>query len=428
MPRTRFVKQLSLALIPGLGLLWFFLYQTAPDTVVPAKVKPQSISKNVEVAIEFWQKRKTKDPYDFYAHRRFAKALIQRARAKGTESDYLIAQRAAEESLRLQSKDNHEARLIRAVCLMAAHRFEQALVAMEELLQESPKEISGRVVKGDALFGLGRYKEAYVEYVAVSRAKPCAAIWSRLAQCYFVFNEPEKSLKYWQRSLTALRSMDIEPKAWTLVMIGHHYLRFGRLTEARQWFDRAINEFPDYYAALEHRAESYEMEGAFAKARPDLEKAIKIKRDPALLERMAVILENCGDPAKAKELRAEAIRSVENAYKKNPPGHGRDLAEMLLANEDQKTRALALARENLDTRRDLESYLTLARALRANSQAGPALDAIKKALAFKTPDPALYEEWLFCARAAKDQQQETLAATRLKELNSFLYRSSQAPK
>ena len=366
----------------------------APEEVLPSLVVPKTSADTVTGELresrEFWQARLKKDPYDFIACRKLASAHIALARHTGDEKHFTAAEDALQESIRLHPIRNPGARGKLAMVQMAFHRFREARATVDEALKETPDETWLLAVRGDAWFGMGKYEEARDDYEAYHKAKPGFSSVTRLAAVRYVFGECDEALGLYRQGVEDSRGTGANNEAWAHLMVGVQFLRREDYRTARDHFGDSLQRAPDYFLAMEHIAETLEAEGRDADARPYLEAAIAIKREPELLVRLADMDERAGK--EATTLHDEALEILEARVAEGGVGHLRSLAEMLMDRAEDLPRALTLAKQDLEVRRDLGACRVMARALRLNGKAKEAVPYVKEMLRYKTPEIELWEE------------------------------------
>jgi tetratricopeptide (TPR) repeat protein len=272
------------------------------------------------------------------------------------------------------------------------------------------------LIRADAAFALGDYALAESRVNDAARERPGFNIWTRRAQLATVFGRDAEAERAWAQALATCPTSDAESRAWTLLMRGIAELKQGQLVEARVWFERARATTASNALALEHLAETYEIAGDDATARPLLEAAIALTRDPALLMRLADMDARGNDAAAAAALRDEALAQAQALVDAGHIGHLRALATILMDLNRDLPRALALAQKDLEIRRDIGAYATLARAQRLTGDAAAALESIETGLAHGTRDAEL---WLEKAAILRALGRETDAADAEKTARSI---------
>jgi tetratricopeptide (TPR) repeat protein len=346
--------------------------------------------------ISFWKRRTRIDKHDFIAWRNISMRTLTLARIMGGDALYVEAAAAADESLRIQQKRNPEAVACLAMARMGAHEFREALDLLDGAIAELPDEAVLFGVRGDARFALGEYEKARDDYRMMHKAKPGFSSLTRMAALNFVLGDSGGSLALYRQAIKQSTGIGTEPQAWVHMVLGAHLMKLGRTGEARRAFADSLRVAPDYRPSMVYLATALELEGRYTDARPYLETAIEIRREPDLLHRLAAVEELEGNAEIAGKLRIQAKR-LESDFvllleEEDKVARLRERAELLMNCNEQLDVARECARRDLEIRRDLDALRVMARALRLNDRAEEAMPYVKEMLRYKTPDKALWDE------------------------------------
>jgi tetratricopeptide (TPR) repeat protein len=346
--------------------------------------------------ISFWKRRTRIDKHDFIAWRNISMRTLTLARIMGGDALYVEAAAAANESLRLQPKRNPEAVACLAMARMGAHEFREARELLDGAIAEQPDEAILFGVRGDAWFALGEYEKARDDYRVMHKGKPGFSSLTRMAALNFVLGDSGGSLALYRQAIDESTGIGTEPQAWAHMALGAQLMKLGRTDEACRAFADSLRVAPDYRPAMVYLATALELEGRHAAARPYLETAIEMRREPDLLRRLAAVEDVEGNAEAAGKLRTQAERLQTDTIllleEEGKVVRLRERAELLMDCNQQLDVALECARRDLEIRRDLDACRVMARALRLNGHAKDAVPYVKKMLRYKTPDRALWEE------------------------------------
>lgn len=346
--------------------------------IVEQAVEQGSILVQYKKELVFWEQRIKKDPFSMVARVRYGEAAIAAARASGDESFYVKAEQVIRAGL-ARRPDSEEAAILLARLLMTSHKFKEAYHIVDTLYSKTNK-VTLLAIRGDAALGMGNYARARSDYEQYHSAAPGYSSWTRAAHIASVYGSKDVALEHLKKARKAAQQLGAEPRAWIELRIGIVHLQANELELARRNFKQALLVAPDYYLALEHIAETYELEGDFATARPYLERAVGLNRDPLLVLRLAAIETNTGRVAIGEKLKQEALELARVAYQQSP-AHAREYANLLLEVDGDASAALQAARIDWETRPDdLEANYLLARAYYAKGDSQKAQIHLKHAL------------------------------------------------
>jgi hypothetical protein len=151
------------------------------------------------------------------------------------------------------------------------------------------------------------------------------------------------------------------PLAWLYVQQGAALLEAGHPQQAQPFFAAAHARLPGYTLATEHLAETEALLGNPGRARVLYRDAIAASEDPAFIDALARLEQQAGNKVVAARLARHARQGWEARITKHPAAFAGHAVDYFLDHDDPR-RALTLARENLELRRDIDSLVLLARA------------------------------------------------------------------
>ncbi len=347
---------------------------------------------NIDAVIRFHEQKTVTDPFSFPDFRLLGSTYAERGRLSGKLSDYRNAEMAFQKSVRLQIARNESAIVGLAHALQSQHKFssaESVLVHSWVVVGNLPNAIA---VRGDVSFELGNYEAADSLYRAFALIEPGLAAWSRQAKMAIHQGNWEYARELWERICAISSAGNESEMAWAWVMHGELYLRAGKLERARGCFDRSLDILPGYSLALEHLAETFELEGEFARAIPLLDSAIASSSHADLLFRRADLAEWEGDARYAAELRTSGRNQLDVELAAGDIGHRRVLIDLLLNDPVDYPRALELARQEYAERADIGAEITLARALSAAGDHAAAAKHARSAVRFGSYEPGIIHD------------------------------------
>ncbi len=165
------------------------------------------------------------------------------------------------------------------------------------------------------------------------------------------------------------------PLAWLHTQQGIALLRSGDCTNASRFFRAAVDRLPDYYLAVEHLAECERQLGNIDSARDRYRKVIAQTGQPEFIGALADLERDAGHGELADRLDARAEREWNRLLGRHSATFGDHAVDFFLE-RGQPERALALAREIIERRRDVLSLALHARIAFANDHADEACRSI----------------------------------------------------
>ncbi len=315
---------------------------------------------------------------------------LERGRLTGDVASYARATEALSRAVRL-APTNTEARSLLASARFTAHDFTGAFDLASELY-EAEGELAALAVRGDAALELGRYERAAEDYRLLAGVAPeASSTLVRLARLAFLRGDADEATRL---AADAERASGSEgafgaTRAWYAVFRGRLALDAGRLDDAVAHFGRALRAAPDYHVALAGMAGARTAQGRLDEAIRLYERAVAAVPDPATLAALGDVYTATGDHRTASDRYAtvEAIATLAAAERRL---YDRQLALFRADHGGDLDEALRVARDSLETRRDVYGYDTLGWILYRLGRLDEAREAADAALALGTPDPRLW--------------------------------------
>jgi tetratricopeptide (TPR) repeat protein len=341
--------------------------------------------------IKSLQGRVKRYPEDHAGYAALGAAYLQKGRETADAADYELAKGALEKSLDLLSNDPAAAFAMTqmAVVCMVEHRFDDALTWAQRALALGSGDPSPWAIAGDALADMGDYKGAAEAYSRLnssygSEDEKLAFSYqrdSRMSFLRFVAGDTQGAIQLMRNAVrTATETnMPAENIAWSQYQLGEELFLAGETSAAEKAYLASLDKYPSYYRALAGLAKVRASEGRYVEA-------VKLYKD-----------------AIAKVPYPEYAAALGDIYYKlgqlNQQIHNRDLA-LFYADHDLKLpESLALARKELEVRRDIYTWDVLAWSLFKNGKFPEAAEAISHALEQGTKDPQLfYHAGMICEK------------------------------
>ncbi|MDZ4862748.1 MAG: tetratricopeptide repeat protein [Gemmatimonadota bacterium] len=361
--------------------------------------------------ISFYQARVARDPYGARDRAVLGALYLQRARSSGSESDILRAESLARASVTARHQRNASALSVLISSLMAQHRFAEAHVAAEQLLDRDSSNLGALATLGEVALELGRYDEAAQIFSSVALTRSAPAIAPRYARWLELTGrsgEARQMLEALRDSLATGFRVPAEQFAWLELRIGELAAKNGRSDLARTNYARGLALLPEDPQLLAASARLSAAEGDWRNAMILAEQALAGRFDPMTLALLAEGHAVQGDTAQA----AEYTRAMEVAVSKQPSGFHRGWALFLLDHGRRIEDMLDRARSDYATRTDVYGADLLGWALHRSGQDLAGAPYAAAALAQHTRDGLLYYHAGMIAYALGDMP---LARSRLTE-------------
>jgi tetratricopeptide (TPR) repeat protein len=338
--------------------------------------------------IRVWNQALAADPQSALALGQLAALHSQRAREGGSWDDFMEAERLSRASLAVRTNRNGRTAVTLASALMSQHRFREARDVARDLVAREPEVPQYRALLGEAALELGDYDLAQAMFLSVMGARTHLSIAPRMARWLEVTGYRRDARRLLEAARDeSLRRSDIprEAKAWFEWRVGDLDLREGRLRRARVAFQRSLEIEPGDPRSLAAMARLELMDGRPRDAIAWGTRAIASRLEPETLATIGDAHAALGDSSRA----AEFHRAMFVAASAQPIAMHRALALRQLDRGENVGAILDAATADLRERRDIYGYDLLAWALHAAGRDTEALDAIRVALRFDTPDPLL---------------------------------------
>jgi tetratricopeptide (TPR) repeat protein len=272
-----------LAVSGGIGVATSSDSTSTPPRVVP-RVVPNA-GQDLAAAIEALQETLRRVPQDHVSWANLAVAYVEQARISGNPTYYEKADEAAARSSEVEPVDNFAALAAHAAISAARHEFADALRSADEALAINPRDLGALAVRIDALSELGRYDEQLRALRQADRRQPSTAVAARYAYAYELRGRLDRSIDILLRAADAGSRAD---QAYTLTLAADLYRKEGRLAEAGQRLDVALQAQPDHLPALVSRAR-------LQVARGDLDAAVRTWQDVVARQPLPEYLTELGE-------------------------------------------------------------------------------------------------------------------------------------
>ena len=379
-----------------------------------ALTRPPYDERQVQKTVEFWERREEKDPRGAIARRNLAGAYLARARETGKIEDAVRAERAARSSLEILPRSNAVALTKLANALLCQHRFPEALEVADRALTQDPE---AERLRADILLELGEYQAARKALGQIPDREDdlnLMALRARFAELEGKMDRSIALLRAAGRIADTLPDMPAEAVAWYHTMVGHRLIDTGRLDEGEEACKDALAIFPRDYRAMTGLAEAAMARRLWQAAVTWGRKAVETSdQNPEAFKILGDAYNELGRTADAEQ-QYQLLEQLAHSF---PRIYDRHWALFCADKGRQLDEALALARKDLELRRDVHAYDTLAWVCFKKGLQKDAEAAMEKALAQGTAEaPLLYHAGMI-ARAAGDQDRSNMYFARARVIN-----------
>jgi tetratricopeptide (TPR) repeat protein len=375
--------------------------------------------------IKSLQARVKRYPEDHAGYAGLGAAYLQKGRETADAVDYELAKGALEKSIDLLSNDPAAAFAMTqmAVVCMVEHRFEDALTWAQRALALGSGDPTPWAIAGDALADMGDYKGALEAYSRLksaygSQGEQSAFSYqrdSRMSFLRFVAGDTQGAIQLMRSAVrTAMEvNMPAENIAWSQYQLGEELFLGGETNSAEKAYLASLDECPNYYRALAGLAKVRASQGRYADAVKLYKEAVAKVPYPEYAAALGDIYRKLGQLDDAKK-QYDLVEFVGYLSQVNQQIHNRDLALFYADHGLKLQESLALARKELEVRRDIYTWDVLAWSLFKNDKLQEAAEAISHALEQGTKDPQLFfhagliYEKLGDSRQAKEYLQRAL--------------------
>ena len=315
---------------------------------------------------------------------------IQRGRLTGDLATYSQAEEALTRALEIAPEDV-DGRSLLASVRFTTHDFAGALQLSQGILQDDPENLGALAVSADAHLELGDYGDASTMYSELARRFPdSAAVLSRQARLAYLTGETAtaRSLAARAEASAATAGLDGPDIAWYRSFRAQLEMDAGRYGAAADLFRSALDAAPEYRVALGGLARALGALGRVDKAIVLYIRAIELLPDPYYVSALGDLYASSGRPRLARE-QHETVGAIAGLARASRQAYNRQLVNFYADHDIHLDRALALARAELEVRKDVYGWDALAWVLFKTGRLEEARAASDRALRLGTADAKL---------------------------------------
>jgi tetratricopeptide (TPR) repeat protein len=327
-----------------------------------------------------------------------ASAYLQKMRETTDFSYVNRAEQLVKQALKAKPGDL-EGEILKNEIELNRHHFKTVVENTERLVKTVPEDARLWGMMGDALMEIGDYDRAADAYDHMLKVRLGLSSYNRVSFYRFVTGDAEGAIKAMKQAVNAAGAVP-ENLAWCLVDLANLYFKTGRLDEAEASYHAALEAFPRYHPAFAGIGKVHAARKQWAEAVKNYSKAQAAVPLPEYAGALRELYLELGDKAEARK-QEELLDVIDQLARANFENTDRTLAVVYADQGRHLDRALELAQNELAFRRDVYTYDALAWVLYKLKQYPEAQEAMKKALAWKTPEPSFQKHAKLIAAAAE---------------------------
>lgn len=314
-----------------------------------------------------------------------AEAYLQKMR-ETTDFSYVDrADKLVQQALNL-APGHFAGELLRVEIEMNRHHFRTVVELASVLTRTAPEDVRPWALLGDSLMEIGDYDRAATAYEQMLQLRPGLTSYNRVAWYRFVTGDPNGAIAIMRQAVHVARATP-ENLAWCLVDLGNLYFKTGRFDDAEVQYTAALAVFPHYHPGFAGLGRVQAAQHRISEAIANYARAESIVPMPEYAGALRDLYLEAGNAAEARK-QEELLDIVDRLARANFENTDRTLALVLADEHRHLDRALELAKNELFFRQDVYTYDTLAWVLFQSGKLDEARAAMKKALAWKTPEPS----------------------------------------
>lgn len=341
--------------------------------------------------LEALEARATQNPLDSETWNRIAEARLRLLASKGDLANLQRAAEAVEQSLKASNSESNYAGLaLRVRIELASHRFKEAQSSAEQLCAIKPDNAHAFGLLGDAYFNLGDYPACERAWSKMRTLQASVLMTEpRLAQLDLVHGRIDEAHKRYETVVAAAEVLAQESPdilAWAHVQLGELTFRRGDWESAERDYEAALAARPDYYAALEHKAELRGAQGKLDEAAALYINLIERLPRPELIQALGDLYTFANKTTQADQWYTRALAAYLGSAGRGESLYFHHLSGLYADGLKDADHALEWARKDYALHQGVSACDTLAWALFKAGQIGEARETILRALSFGTRD------------------------------------------
>jgi tetratricopeptide (TPR) repeat protein len=375
MPTLRCIAIMTAAVLLSLGVM--------PDVLWGQPVTPDQ-------AILRYQYLLRRNARDATVHYRLGDAYIQKARESGDLTYIQLAEKTLQKCLEIAPEHSGAARHL-AYAMYMRHAFDEATVQAQIAVALDPTDSHAYGILGDAYLEVGKYEEAARAYQRTVQLQGDLYAYSRLSALKSLQGDTDGAVAALEHAilLGQAQKRPAESLAWAMWQLGNEHLARGDLATAESHYLKSLETFPGYYRAFAGLAQVRAAQRRDPEAIALYQKAMAVVPLPEYASALGDVHSRKGHADEAQK-QYDLVEYIGYLNTLNKVLYNRELAYYYADHDRKLPEALALARKELEVRRDVYAYDLMAWALYKNNQPEAALAAMTEALKLGTKDARLF--------------------------------------
>jgi tetratricopeptide (TPR) repeat protein len=340
--------------------------------------------------ISYYQQSLKRTPQNANSYFGLADALIRKARESGDPEYFNRAEAALKQALEITPRNAAALRHL-AYVYYSRHEFAPAAVEAESAIALNPDDAHAYGILGDALMETGEYAKAEESYRKMIALDKSLYSYSRRAGIKYLRGDIAGSMAD-LTTATAIGKFSKQPaesQAWVQSQLGNDYFSQGKLAEAESQYRQALESYPDYFRANAGLAQVKAAQAHYDEAIALYRKSIAVIPMPEYIAALGEVYEKVGRTEDARK-QYDLVEYIGKFSALNKVLYNRELAYFYADRNIKPAEGLALARRELDYRKDVYAYDVLAWNLFRNGEFAAAREAIDEARKLGTPDAKLF--------------------------------------
>lgn len=359
----------------------------------------------VEESILFVQNRIKQNPRDAVSYTLLGDLYMRQARETGDISSYQLAEQSFTEALDLIPKYAPAGASL-AAAYYAQHEFEKALELAEQVYESNHKYSQARIIMADSYLSLGDYQQAELIYDELEGTHAAPALLARVAYLEELKGNTDAALALMRRAAadTLQGGGTKENIAWYLLRVGDIYFNTGNIGESGEFYEASLRVFEHYPLALAGLGKVRAAQGKYNEAIRYYYQALNLVPQPEFAAALGDLYLITDQPEQA-QIQYGTVEVIGTLAALNQQVYNRQLANFYSDHDVNVDQALDLALAELESRRDIYGYDSLAWAYYKNGRYEDAQAMMERALVLGTRDARLYYHAGMIALALEDEVQ-----------------------
>ncbi len=251
-----------------------------------------------------------KDSTNVEARLALARVYILEARVTGEHGHYYpAALKVLQGALRQESltpDERYQSLTMLASVQLSQHEFADALLTSEQAVRLNPYAAIGYGAIVDSYVELGDYEKAVEAADRMIQVKPDLRSYARVSYLREIHGNVDDALQSMRLALDA-GYPGTEETSWVRLTLGNILAQYGRTAEAKDQYNMALEDRPDYPFAEAALAEVAANEGEYTEAERLLDKATSAIPEVGFYTQLVHLYRATGRTDKADETLAEVM-------------------------------------------------------------------------------------------------------------------------